>query len=291
MSSKLLIPGLRPKPREEKSTSLERPDSLSFSPSGKYLFFNYNGEYLFIFDYDKQRLINTPLIGMNAGTGGRMISPNEQYAVVDTGSGPGDRGRTLITTSGVIIDRFYGTNFFWKEDSSGFIMSSGECTLTILPYGPEPSNQSVYIYDINGQDVTKKPFLESSYQQSFRLISLENGKLRYKKEYYAEPFPKDSQEAELMNKADYQYWEKIYNNPDVSYWEMDLTTGESIEVEAPPEKEIGTAEWGVSYSPSRNWKVYTKGDWPNRQIFVAKADGSEEQRVAPGDEVTWRPGK
>src|SRR4030042_4962093 len=72
------------------------PQSLAFSPNGRYLFFNNNSEDFYIFDFTQKKVVSKLKIGPNPFVSTSDVSADNRYLIVDTGTAPGSRGKTLL---------------------------------------------------------------------------------------------------------------------------------------------------------------------------------------------------
>jgi hypothetical protein len=279
-------------PIEKDKQTLKRPNNPVFSPDGKYLYFSYLDDkenHLVFYDFENHGIINNKDFGINASPA--YFSPNSKYVILDSGSGPGSRSRTLVTVDGEKkIANYGGYGVLWQNNSSKFILGIGGVTLDAVPTGPSPQNLGVKLITLeNDEVINEKILIKGDYQNSYRPIKwLDDKNILIQQEKYSEVFPEKVNDSNMSDSGFMEYWMDIYNNPETNYWQLNIDTLEKTADTSyvSPEKK----KWDrASYSSSKEWKVFVEGKWPNRQIFISKVDDSDKKQIAEGDEVVWRP--
>ncbi|KKQ42693.1 MAG: hypothetical protein US60_C0014G0014 [Microgenomates group bacterium GW2011_GWC1_37_8] len=266
------------------------PDEYVFSTNGKFLFFSYLQD-LGVYDFENESL---NMIDLNSDLGGSIwdqsfLSTNNIYVILDVGCCPGDRGRTLVNIEkGKIIAELTGQGFSWATDGSKFILEAENQELYVIPADPPLTNNSLYLFEIKNDHVSKRELIKANLEQGYKILEWINpDKFIYKQLKYTEPFnhTTDPTQKGFFALPGDDKWIKIYENPVITFWEMDILTDKTTQLQNYREKEYDY----TSYSPSKEWKVFLEGEQYPKDIFISKIDGSNKVRISNGSEAIWRP--
>lgn len=257
------------------------PKSITFSPSGKLLFFNYGGDILYIYNFETKEYKK-----VNAGINANIysFSPSHKLAFVDTGTGAGNRGRTLIDMEGNIIAKVFGGSVDWVDDTS-FIMSKGDTEIQIIDAGPYLTNDSVFFEEIRDGKIEEKILLKGDLVVDYSSFGVVGDELFYREKRFEKSFPQTFTDEEREDNQ--EYWGGIYENAKVSYWKLNIKTGVKTEAKE-PEKPAKTVYPRVILSPFKKWKVEVKGQWPDRKIIISSVNNSDQVEIDNGNEAVWR---
>lgn len=265
----------------------KRPDSLTFTHDGQHLFISYGLMNLYLFDFETNQLVWKKTLGPNAGTSPRLISSNDQYLLVDTGTAPPPRGITLLNLQGDQLFQISGFRVQWIPNQSAFVYEKPEISFPNFIVDPCPSAYSLSLVSIDNNQVVEKPLLIGTNQVSYSLFEvIDDRTILIQKDTYSQPI-ETIPDNEKINDSKYQEkWNTILFDPKIEYFDYDLDTSLLVPVAKPAEQK---PDFGTSYSPSRNWKTYVSGQWPDKQVMISRADGTDAAVIAPGDDAVWRP--
>lgn len=260
---------------------------LNFSRDGRYLLFNCNDKFC-IYDFITgiYKILN---IAPNPATSVAWMSNDGKYTVVDTGTGPGARGKTIVEiASGKILYQTTAYSTLWSPDNK-IVFDEGEIAWWNLGLGPDPENKSVYIATSATSFKSPQLILKGTNMFSYEsLVWLDANNLIYSQSEFKLPIPSlpPRNESVTINDEYQKKWLDIFGNPSVTYWKVNLTTGEK---ESYQMKEKPTDNEEQIYSPSGAFKIVREGKIPNSEIYIEKTDGSEKKKIGYGQEAIWRP--
>lgn len=285
----IYIEDLKKQARNDKEAVL--PERFFFSKEGKYLFFSLrkdDKDFIYIYDFEDKKLVNSFESCINANVG--WIANDYSYLVVDCGTAPGIRERTIYDfMTAKKLTEFGGVGLFLVDE--GILAEKEGKNLWVLPFGPTPATTSIYF--IEDKEFNEKLLFEGDYQTSYSVVeNLGNGKFIYEKEIFSESFPSEgSISYEELNKADFQEkWIRIYENTSSEYYEYDMRDGKSKKLNNYEfEKTNEICGFGESCSSEKRWKVSIDRNWPDSIVFVSSADNSYRKDISYGNSAIWRP--
>lgn len=249
----------------------------TYSPDGRYSFYEEDTNEvpfsLYVYDSKTNKTTLFKEIGPNAAV--YSFSPNNRYAVVDTGTGPGNRGITLIDLeSQKIIFSGSGLNILWGSDSRFFVIT--ETTDTFGEYlASDVGPSSVSLYRIFDDKVVEKKLLIGNNKTSFNAIGFDGGEiLAYKESIFSKPFSGAENSTYIKPDSYYEYWMDIFSNPVINYKSINLKpfldglNQASIINESAGWKTYKSAEFGfeINLPPSMTTKVANEKD--ARGVFI-----------------------
>lgn len=259
-------------------------DELTFSPDSKKLYFNVNHADLFIYDFVTQKTKILSDMGPNPKPLSDF-SPDSNYAIVDAGCCPGERGRILITSDGEILNKDSGTSFSWSPDSKKFALSKGETQILAVPTTPFYRNNSIYLKVIEGGKVFTKKLLQSNIRNNYDVLNwLDNETFIFRKEFFKEDFP----HKESVDQVSQEHWTDIHNKPQITYWKYNIVDSSIVKTDKPKDKNYLDPE----ISPNNEWrfKVSQLYDGIDKgQIYLSKLDGSDKLKIGDGKNAVWKP--
>lgn len=126
--SLLQISDLESEPRFEHYP--KNPHGLHFSTDARYLFFEFNRKF-YIYDFTTKNYSALD-IDPNPFSRPDEVSPDNKIIVVDTGTGPGESGKTFISLENKkIIFRTFAYSIVWSPDSKNSLLRRGKSIGTI----------------------------------------------------------------------------------------------------------------------------------------------------------------
>lgn len=288
MKSTILPINDLPKLSKEERDGVKIPSSLSFSPSGRYLFFNANRKF-YIYDFNKGEYEKLD-IEPNPALSLLEIAPNNKIIVVDTRTGPGAGGKKFIDLENkTILYSNVAYSIAWSSDSKKFTSIKGEIDWNNLALGPSPQNKSIFLGELREDgSISEKLLLKADRLTSYWVDKwIDINTILFAKERFREPIP-ESFPGDYTE--EYQkYWLDIWENPSVSYWQYNIENRKQKQLSDYTPEKVVSSKIGV-YSPSEKWKVSIEGEWPNRAIYIIKTDGTTDKiKINEGNYAVWRP--
>jgi hypothetical protein len=161
-------------------------------------------------------------------------------------------------------------------------ISKGDVTID-LPFGPQPTSNSVYLETVTPTIITPTLLLQATLQTSYLPITWLNAKtLLVEKSVFRKPFPTT---IDYKNQKDTAYWTDIYDNPVISYETVTIQTRETkpYTYEAPPYDP-------ASYAPDKSWKVYVDSKTSFfGPVYLEKVGSKEKKKISENGYAVWQP--
>lgn len=148
------------------------------------------------------------------------LSPNCHYAILDSGTSTGNRGRGLYNVeSGKSIDISNGMDVIWSPDSNKFVLVSGTIDFWT---GADETLNSIYLEVINGDKVKENLILPATKKENYKPIKwISSNILMYEKDTFSSPIKSltgtDSEFVMNFNK-------NLYNNRKIEYFTINVDT-------------------------------------------------------------------
>lgn len=256
---------------------------LTVSPDKKKLFMNVNFMDLYIYDFANKTTKVLADFGPNAKP--EEFSPDGNYAIIDTGLAPGDRGATLIRMDGTIIDSDSGNSYVFAPNSQKYLLSKGDVELCATGTGPCQTSDSIYLKSIQDKVITTK-LLSGNNKVSYAIKEWkDNDTFIAVKKTFSEPIPQNPTNDQISSSIFTSKWSKIFDSPKEEYISFHISTKSSEKTDVTSRNQPIASD----ISPDGKWKLVTKSNDNNkRMISIQQTNGNDNISVGEGDDAVWR---